>query len=54
VDGGELVTQLGHALLELAGALVELGQPLGGHVAAARCVAADGLQQSSGARWVET
>jgi hypothetical protein len=33
--GGELVTQLGHALLELVVALVELGQPLGGHVVAA-------------------
>lgn len=30
---GELVTQLGHALFELTGPLVELGHALGGHVA---------------------
>lgn len=34
LDGGELVTLLGNALLELEITLVELGQMLGGHVAA--------------------
>jgi hypothetical protein len=33
LDGGEFVTQLGYAQLELVVALVELGQALGGHVA---------------------
>jgi hypothetical protein len=44
LDCGELVTQLSHSLLELAGALVELGQALGGHAAAAGFVATEGLQ----------
>jgi hypothetical protein len=35
LDGGEFITQLCHALLKLVVALVELGQPLGGHVAPA-------------------
>lgn len=35
LDGGELQSKLGHAQLEVVAALVELGQVLGGHVAAA-------------------
>jgi hypothetical protein len=45
LGGSELVTQLGHALLELVVALVELGQPRGGHVAAG-FAATDGLQHA--------
>jgi hypothetical protein len=43
LDGGEFVTQLGHALLELVVAFIELGQALCIHVAAG-FVATDGLQ----------
>jgi hypothetical protein len=45
LDGGELVTQLGHALLELMAALVEFGEALGGHLAAG-FAAPDGLQHA--------
>jgi hypothetical protein len=45
LDGGEFVTQFGHALLELVVALVELGEALGGHVAAG-FAATDGLQHA--------
>jgi len=41
----ELVSKLGDAQLELAGPLLEFGQPLGGHVAPG-FVATDGLQHA--------